>query len=298
MQACDRCHRRKSKCDKLAPVCGPCRKAGVACRYTDRTNERRELVERLQRRLKQVEATNRALSAKLAARSYERPAADAGEENGDLHGSSLSDEDTTVGEPKERQNNEVTEEVSFLSLRAGGERHFLGSASGVLFANLVNSTVEVTTRGHRQHGRSVKEGATAPAIFSPPATSIPAETPSLPSQRVARDLHQAYFEHDHLAYPFLHRASVLSALDQAYTDPSFHEREAFAAFVFGMILAIATVSVHRCNLETFPMAEGYQLHAAQRLHEVLQGGGIKALQAMLLLCQYRMISSVQDNSTS
>lgn len=49
MRACDRCHRRKSKCGQIHPVCGPCKKAGAACRYVDRKKQTRE-VEGLQRR--------------------------------------------------------------------------------------------------------------------------------------------------------------------------------------------------------------------------------------------------------
>ncbi|KAL2812779.1 fungal-specific transcription factor domain-containing protein [Aspergillus cavernicola] len=65
-----------------------------------------------------------------------------------------------------------------------------------------------------------------------------------------------------------------------------------------MILAIASASVYKFDRESLPDAEGYHLRAVERLNEVLQGGDLRALQAILLLCQYRMVNSVQDTPTS
>lgn len=292
--ACDRCHRRKSRCDKAYPVCGQCKKAGVPCRYVDRKKEGREVIESLQQRLQQAEATNRALAARLAAQSSpsgaegqtaDTPAADDSSERRTGHGA---------------DGNEVIEEVSFLSFQAGGERHFLGSASGVLFADLVNGAVEATANCQGNRACSQRENTTRVSSvgLTPPSSTQYIEALPLPPERVARELHRAYFEHDHLSYPFLHRASALSTLDQAYADPSTLQQDPFGSVVFDMILAIATASVHKVNLERLPDAEGYRMRAAPRLHEVLQRGGIQSLQVILLLCQYRMTSSIQDSSTS
>jgi hypothetical protein len=67
-QACDSCHRRKSRCDKGIP-CGYCQKAQVQCVYTDRSKEpvfRRQHIEALERRLRRAEAKNQALAGELA----------------------------------------------------------------------------------------------------------------------------------------------------------------------------------------------------------------------------------------
>jgi hypothetical protein len=69
MQACDRCHRRKSRCDKVRPRCGVCEKSGAECSYSDRSRDpsiRKEHVEGIERRLRQEEAKNQALSKELA----------------------------------------------------------------------------------------------------------------------------------------------------------------------------------------------------------------------------------------
>lgn len=216
-------------------------------------------------------------------------------EEGD-EGEGVERESTDEREP----GNEVMEEVLFLSRRAGGEHHFLGSASGIPFANLVSTTVEVTSRSQRRgEGDIAVEIQPVPSLVSStPSSSTPFESSFLPPERAARDLHRAYFENDHLSYPFLHRASALAAVDEAYNDPLFFERDVFSSFVFDMILAIATASVHKFDLEALPNAEGFQLRAAQKLNQVLQRGNVQALQAILLLGQYRMINSIQDTSSS
>ncbi|KAL1907777.1 hypothetical protein Sste5344_006404 [Sporothrix stenoceras] len=40
MQACDRCHSRKTKCDRRIPQCSACEKAGVPCLHADKLRQR------------------------------------------------------------------------------------------------------------------------------------------------------------------------------------------------------------------------------------------------------------------
>lgn len=296
-QACDRCRRRKSRCDKISPTCGSCRKVGAACKYVDRAKDRQEMVERLQRRLKQAEANNSSLAARLAhselMASPQTSIGRASEPSADADVGQCAEEEDTERD----RGDEVMEEVSFLSRRAGGEHHFLGSASGIPFANLVSTTVEVTSRSPQNESqRRASRSNGGPS--APTSSALPFDASFLPPERVARDLHRAYFENDHLSYPFLHQRTAFDALNSAYSNHQSLEQDVFAGFAFDMILAIATASVHKFNLESLPNAEGYQLRAAQRLNEVLQKGNIQALQAILLLGQYRMINSIQDTSSS
>ncbi|EEP77790.1 predicted protein [Uncinocarpus reesii 1704] len=308
MQACDRCHRRKSRCDKQVPVCGPCLKAGVPCAYTDRSKEptyRKEVVERLERRLKQCESTNRALAARLASANSQLAAATgvkgiAGEDRADALSTAHPHDQH---QSRSESDNEVTDEVSFLSLTAAGERQFLGSGSGVLFANLVRATVEATsapTSSITHKSREFQRNSPYPPNGLPASFSSTPKTDisQIPPEQFARDLHHAYFEHDHICYPFLHRPTVLASFEQIYVDPSFLDRDHSAAFVYYMILAISSVDYHKFDWQTRPDAENFHAIALARLNEVLQLGGIKALQAILLLVQYRMRSSIQDTSAS
>ncbi|BCS23472.1 uncharacterized protein APUU_31697A [Aspergillus puulaauensis] len=284
--ACDRCHRRKSRCDKAVPSCGPCRKAGVACKYVNHTRDRQKALERLQRRIEQLEGENRLLTQQLGSQTTPAQSNSAG------YRPSVPIETERPAE-REALSNELTEEISFLSSRAGGENQFLGSTSGVLLASLVDATVHAPSHGPRVESRPVA----SPLNGITPSSSAVDVSP-VPDERVARALHHAYFEHDHVSYPFLHRATALANLDKAYQDESFLSQDAFSYYSFNMILAIATASVYKFDRESLPDAETYHLRAAERLNEVLQRGDTQALQAMLLLCQYRMVNSVQDTSTS
>jgi hypothetical protein len=67
--ACDRCHRRKSRCNKVKPRCGFCAKSNSECFYSDRSRDpsiRREHVQGIERRLRQEEAKNQALISEIA----------------------------------------------------------------------------------------------------------------------------------------------------------------------------------------------------------------------------------------
>ncbi|KAL4959696.1 transcription factor domain-containing protein [Aspergillus stella-maris] len=277
--ACDRCHRRKSRCDRVVPSCGRCRKAGVSCEYA--TRDRQNQLDRLRYRVQQLERQNALLSEQLGNRSrHQRPAAATGSAEQLQHAAS---------------SNELAEEISFLSTRAGGENQFLGSTSGVLLANLVDATVKTS---HSPAVGTVHRRDVMSPLAGMAVSNAPSEVVQLPDKQVARSLHDAYFNHDHLSYPFIHRPTALATVDKAYQDPSYFGQSAFAYYSFMMILAISTASGCKFDPDSLPNAENYHLRAIQRLNEILHQGSIEALQAVLLLCQYRMANSVQDTSTS
>ncbi|KAF2177073.1 hypothetical protein K469DRAFT_604823 [Zopfia rhizophila CBS 207.26] len=293
MQACDRCHRRKSRCDKLQP-CGPCGKANTACIYSDRTKERifrAEHVERLERRLRHAEARNKVLASELArARAH----ADADET------ATPSDIGTVSGpsvQPLARSNaGDVITEVSYLSINAAGERQYLGSTSGILFANLVKAGVDL-----RPSSRQASPPFDLDDAYQhdhPYGHRSKDCSQELPPELLARKLVKAYLDHDHICYPFLSPSFILNAVDQVYVDASFYTSNSFEAFVFDMVLAIATANVYKFDWQMLPSAESHQARAMSAITDVLRCGGLQSLQAILLLCQYRTGSSIQDTSAS
>ncbi|CAG8022638.1 unnamed protein product [Penicillium salamii] len=287
MQACDRCRRRKSGCDKEQPSCGLCVKASVTCVYSDRSKEppiRRDVIEKLERRLRQTEATNRALAARLAASKSQ----------------AVANASTTQNSQVQEHQNEVSDEVSFLSLNAGGERQFLGSTSGVLFADLIRSAIRAdapSTPGASEVGPTpVSELATKGSRNGPPGSSR--EAPPLVQENVARELHDAYFHHDHLCYPILSQDRAMASLSDIYADPTALENKPFETFCFYMVMAISTSNLQKLHWQSLPEAELYHTYATSRLSDIFALGGLQALQAILLLCQYQLTSSTQRTSTS
>ncbi|KAL5337488.1 fungal-specific transcription factor domain-containing protein [Aspergillus crustosus] len=177
----------------------------------------------------------------------------------------------------------------------------MGSTSGVLLASLVDSAVKTPSNPPSAQLRRI---ASRPVIVSPrervsvssTGTTLPHSL--LPPETVTRALHDAYFDHDRLSYPFLNPAAALATLTHAYNDPESLSQDAFFYYSFYMILAIATASVYKFVRESLPDAEIYHVRATAQLHNILQHGDIQALQTILLLCQYRLVSSVQDTYTS
>ncbi|CAG7918018.1 unnamed protein product [Penicillium olsonii] len=286
MQACDRCRRRKSGCGKEQPSCGLCTKAGVTCVYSDRSKEapiRRDVIERLERRLRQTEVTNRALAARLAASNSPPTVENASPA-------------TRNSETRENRN-EVSDEVSFLSLNAGGERQFLGSTSGVLFADLIRSAIRADTSGAPQGASGPTPISELPTKASPPSR-LSREAPPPVLESVARELHDAYFYHDHLCYPILSQQSAVASLGNIYADPTILEKKPWETFCFYMIMAISMSNLQKLHWQSLPEAELYHTHAISRLNDILALGGLEALQAILLLCQYQLTSSTQMTSAS
>ncbi|GIC92409.1 Zn(II)2Cys6 transcription factor [Aspergillus udagawae] len=290
MQACDRCYRRKCKCDKAVPTCGQCQKARTACLYVNRSQEptvRREAVERIERRLRQAEARNRALSSQLA--TYQSLP------HNSIHQERRENPPPSVLSPNfPFDRNEVADEVSFLSRHAGGERSYSNIASDILFAHLVQGVASLNSSSRHEHSTN----RASPRPVTPTTRSLRISSESLPPEKVARQLHQAYFNHHHLCYPFLNHLSVMANLDRIYTDGIVLEADAVVAFQFYMVLAIAMTSAHKCDWQSLPESEKFQAQAMTRVNEVLQRADIHALQALLLLCQYRMTSSTQETSAS
>ena len=294
MQAsnCDRCYRRKGRCDKQQP-CSSCAQANATCAYTDRVRQRRftsEDVERVEKRLRQSEARNRSLLnevARLKAAPTEKPG--------------VSPAGTDRSQTTEARRADAVSEVSYLSINAAGERQpYLGSTSGVLFANLVRSSVDA----------SISRQPTPPAATSEAfadTTASPTLVPShwkrkqeLPSEALAAKLVTSWSEHDAIAFPLLSAAALFEILEKFYHSENYYscQATAYETFVFNMTLAIATASVYKYDWQMLPSAESHHSRAMQELDQVLIHGGLESLQAILLLCQYRQGSSIKDNSAS
>ncbi|KAF2653249.1 hypothetical protein K491DRAFT_603275 [Lophiostoma macrostomum CBS 122681] len=301
-QACDRCHRRKTRCDKRRPECTACIKASVACAYSTRTKEplyRRDYVEKLERRARQLELNNRALEDRLATVSGTDPPPtnlESQHSNWNIRDSNTqrggmdteSNDDTNSPAPI---GNDIASEVTFLSTHAGGDRQFLGSASGLFLASLVRGAVREETETSSLRLASPGNGVTAKSNWS-------IDHDTLPPRQMTNSLIDAYMAHDALCYPILAPSVILTIVDAMYADRAYPRTARFGAFAFHMLLSIGTAQVYKFNWQILPDAETHHQRAMVYLDSVLSRGGIEAIQALLLCCQYRLSSSTKDASGS
>ncbi|WJG35106.1 uncharacterized protein FOBCDRAFT_249301 [Fusarium oxysporum Fo47] len=280
--ACDRCHRRKVRCDKIQPQCGPCKRADVACEYAVSEHQlRRRNVQKLERRIRELMDCNESLTQQLR-RSEEvtRRSEEATRRSEDVERAGTEVVQDSPGD------GEVAEEVIQMSLIAGGGHHFVGSTSGLLLANLLQSRPQpsssLTTSGWKPNS--------LPGLTSPQANS------GLPPKTLASELLKAYCSHDHLCYPFLSTKSLYRSLDAVYEESS--AKDPVDAFFVDMTLAIGTAQVHKFNWNGVYDAETHYNRAMTRLADVLARDGIERLQALLLVCQYRMGTTSSNTTTS
>lgn len=284
LQACDRCHRRKTRCDKgRRPECGPCQRAKSSCVYTERVKQHiypRSHVQQLERRIRHLEAINRTFAAATKG--------------------SDSAQRETDNQPRRNSlapaggDSDVANEVSFLSTSAGGDRFFLGPTSGIIFASLLTAGVAVDVDTHPAED-SLELSSTTLGLGMDQREP---ENDTLPSEQLAHSLVEAYLAHDHLCYPFLHPMAVRAAVDCIYHDPTFEQTHSFEAFMFNTILAISISRVYKLNRRILPDPEVHHTRAMRRLNTVLSQGGLCALQSLLLLAQLRLGTSMENASGS
>ncbi|KAK9452662.1 fungal-specific transcription factor domain-containing protein [Dipodascopsis uninucleata] len=339
MQACDRCHTRKIKCDRRLPACGPCLKAGKTCQHTDRVKQRtypRGYIERLEDKIKALELLNGSLQKQLlqnqpteadtasgctakTKQSMEYWSDDRNNQNTSHNCQSEHEDDRSDRKKQtfEDEIDEVTSVASYLSLTAAGDTRYLGSSSGVLFAQIVSSMIISSAR---RRGRSHTDHILAPQ-FAPLGSSTEDEdedadgklmditnditntdsdvgkciTPELPRRSVVQHLLKIYFTHIHISFPFLSEHETLEAIDRIYNDTGYYRKNVFWSFVFDMILAIATSTVQKYEWNLVASPESYSQRATQKLNRVLCLKGTKPLIAVLLLSVY---SLMHDTSAS
>lgn len=87
MQACDRCHARKTRCDRRMPQCSACEKVGAACLHVDKIRQRqlpRGYMDSMETKLQELGNENQTMRRELAAlRSQLADQARKGKENND-----------------------------------------------------------------------------------------------------------------------------------------------------------------------------------------------------------------------
>lgn len=192
-------------------------------------------------------------------------------------------------------------EVSYLSINAAGERQpYLGSTSGILFADLLKSSVDIPVSRRSSEQASLTPGAEQSIVSTVQAPRAARNREDLPPQQLATKLVAAYLEHDNVSYPFIFPYFLIETLERVYSDPGYYTSRAspFEVYVFNMVLAVSTIQVYKYDWQSLPSAESHHIRAMAEINPVLAHGSIEALQALLLLVQYRTGSSIKDNSAS
>jgi hypothetical protein len=326
MQACDRCHARKTRCDRRIPRCGACEKAGAQCLHVDKLRSRnlpRGYVESLESDLGKAEDVNLELQRQVTAlrAQLSDPAPDPMDLHTETQASSnptvfvdpgrtdtsdaaISDSQTpalgqemtmplpSTSSGKTPADDAVTTEVGYLTLAATGETRYLGSSSGIGLASIISSVLDQQQSGGqwRRDDSGDLDGRDLRLY------STASEAP-FPPQSTAMLFIEAYFQHTHITFPLLHRPTFLAAVEQIYNNPTYYSTHNFDAFIFDMVLAIGSSNFNRFEESTAGTANHYA-RAQKRMPELLNMRGLVPLQAILLLSQHGIFSNLKDTSGS
>lgn len=189
---------------------------------------------------------------------------------------------------------DVAREISYLSLKAAGEQQpYIGSSSGVLFADLVQSRLDAVD----PRPPSPQSTAGSSEVVNPPLAK---RDEDLPPEAVANELIQDYLDHDAIIYPFMLPSHLVEIVHRFYQVPGYYvsHATAFEAFSFYMLLAITASRAQKSQWQVEQSPTWFHSRAMRDASSVLATGTTERLQAILLLCQYRLCSPIRDNSAS
>lgn len=313
MQACDRCHARKTRCDRRIPRCGGCEKAGVPCLHVDKLRSRnlpRAYVDDIEGRLRaaqgeihqlraqlsQAHASNQSTSIEVSQMSQPDYSTDGAASNSPPTEVRHAEEDgiTTAamrssGTPAD---DAVASEVGHLTLTMTGETRFLGSSSGIGLASIIGGLFGAQRAafnlsnedGEPQEGHESRSNA------------VPNES-QLPPRDLAMQSIEAYFQHTHHTFPLLHRPTFLVAVERIYNDSANYPGRPFDEFAFEMVLAITEGSFNR-----FPYSAGsaakHCARALSKMQAILDMRGLIPLRGILLLGQHLIFSNMLNTTAS
>lgn len=309
--ACVKCRSKKIKCDRLIPCCSPCLATGSVCEYVARHKQRavdQELISKLKARVRTLEKENNELK-----NTSDHPHS--------LHSSSpdftsRSSRTASPGVSREIGSvkvDEVTSVASYISMSAAGDTKYLGSSSGVLFAGIVNATLasagkrpplaDIPLRSGEVHRllahdspaqfyhnnmglhldeKEFDEDGVEVNYFKKPQAPLPA----------ALKLVNIYFGHSQIIYPILNQEEFMITFHNIYQDPKFYEQNPYAAFLYDMVLAIASIVINRNQYVDGTRKNKYLIAALQKLSMVMCQDGFKSLVAILMLAVYSLLHEI------
>lgn len=295
--ACQRCRRRKQKCDLRHPNCSNCESANVRCltyHSGKHTEIPRNYISDLEAQVETLTRENQQL------RTQTRPSPADGEDFTSLELSRPSPvireiSSTSTGGPASSDEDsghlqDLVKSVRNVVVEPSRQPRFLGASSGITLAKMVLASIRVDALPHsplvskqRSHDHSSSESASTSAIES-----------SLPPRHAADHLVEVYFQYRTPHLPIVNRSQVEDALKNAYLSVNCSqpldqvaERDIFVTY---MVFAISLCTVPNPSGGTGRVlqSEGCFRSAICRIEKVItySKSDLETLRAVLLLAQF------------
>ncbi|KAH7070351.1 fungal-specific transcription factor domain-containing protein [Paraphoma chrysanthemicola] len=293
--ACQRCRRRKQKCDLKHPNCSNCESANVRCLIyhlgkhaelpRNYVTDLEAQVQKLQREVQDLRARNVSISVD----------SDISAPHDSFNSSIREINSTPTDEPATPTNNpnhlqDLVKTVRNVVVEPSKQPRFLGQSSGITLARMVMASIRTD-----HLPASFPQQASRNRIESRPTSDIePAAKSSLPPRHAANHLVEVYFQYRTPHLPIVERPQVEKAMRNAYLyhnasqpNDAAYERDMFITY---MVLAIALCNVPNPTGGTSRVlqSEGCFRSAIGWVEKVIAYSktDLESLRAVLLLAQF------------
>ncbi|KIX95861.1 uncharacterized protein Z520_08569 [Fonsecaea multimorphosa CBS 102226] len=308
--ACQRCRRRKQKCDLKYPSCSNCESANVACLTYDARKQAEvgsESLECVVRELtsheiprtyvSQLEAQVQKLTQEVRdLRTQTRPPEVTHREEADIEFSAaatiISPEASTTSSPESNRGaRDLVKSVRNVLVEPSKQPRFLGPSSGITLARMVMASIKVDALRQSPTSGVVDQ---LPDMSGSGSSALAAEA-SLPPRHAADHLVEVYFQYRTPHLPIIRETKVKRAIDNAYACMSGGvqpldrqaEKDVFTTY---MVFAIAL-----CNVPSPTGGTGRPLQSEGCFHSAINWvesvityaqSDLETLRALLLLAQF------------
>ena len=269
VSACDRCRKRKNRCDQQLPACAACAKVGVRCVGIDPITKQeipRSYVFYLESRLAYFESLLTAnnipfeppdaynADAKIVKHGIV-PSPDAtrrsfADESGSTEITSAKSEDATWDKKKEdtKKLNQLVSNIGMVSVQGASDPRYLGSTSGITFARIVFAAVKSSVSSNQNSERNgvrpsrplanvASSGSTMrDSCFGLQTKPTIGQAP-FPDRLLGGKLVNLYFEHANPQIPILHREEFMELFDRAYLSED-RQRTPRELYMLNIVFAI------------------------------------------------------------
>jgi hypothetical protein len=269
VSACDRCRKRKNRCDQQLPACAACSKVGIRCVGIDPITKQeipRSYVFYLETRLAYLES-------RLVANDipYEPPDAfdvdpstvehgivrSSGETKGSRESGSGSTDITSAKshdaawEKKQEETkklNQLVSNIGMVSVQGASDPRYLGSTSGLSFARVVFAAVKSSVSSNQNSERNgvpasspltnvASSGSTMRDSCFGLQTKPTIRQATFPDRQLGEKLVNLYFEHANPQIPILHRNEFMEMFARAYSSEN-RQRTSRELYMLNIVFAI------------------------------------------------------------
>jgi hypothetical protein len=308
LPACNRCRKRKSRCDIGRPLCGPCKAANTPCEFVHASTGRiisRSYIHQLETQLSAVEADNN-----YGPCNQDEPFPRYTNEQ------SLQEIVESPGGAANRDGGEASKAHADLILLGedGSDAHFLGLSSGIHLARAVlesaaqeKDTVHengagVSSFAEEENRDNVQQNQSLDQAHPLNSTSAKPHDSQLPSHQVAAPLIDIFFSRCQFPYAILEQDEFIKEVAELYKHSSLGSSSILlqspseldrvkTRFMLYMVLAIALLSGvggKQPEEVVIGRAESYYSSAVVKLTDIIQFKDERSLQCLLLFLFYSL----------